>query len=251
MVWILRILLIVILIQVFWIILNKKIAREIRKKFYQQDNQAKENFFEKIKDSRIKHVIIVVLVFLFANISGNNIKKSLIISVITYLLILGCKMVKRNSEKKSILQDLLNVTECLRVQISSGISLDIALRNVPKLCKNKEFEAKLTDLYLEYELSKFTVGSSARELQNRFNYSEIKIFVSALNQQSQNTSALEAFDNLIGLLKEKYIEYMEENTKAKSLIMVFGVLIIVFNLAVMSVYPLITEAMEALKVMLG
>ena len=57
------------------------------------------------------------------------------------------------------------------------------------------------------------------------------MFISALNQQTQNTSALEAFDNLIEVLKEKYIEYMEDMTKTKSLIMILGVCIVVFNLA--------------------
>ena len=76
------------------------------------------------------------------------------------------------------------------------------------------------------------------------------MFVSAINQQTQNTSALEAFDNLIEVLKDKYIGYMEDVTRSKSVIMIIGVCIVVLNLAAMSVYPLIMEANEALKVML-
>ena len=108
----------------------------------------------------------------------------------------------------------------------------------------------MTNLYLEYQLSKFTVNNSAKELQQKFDYPEIRMFVSAINQQTQNTSALEAFDNLIEVLKDKYIGYMEDVTRSKSVIMIIGVCIVVMNLAAMSVYPLIMEANEALKVML-
>ena len=164
-------------------------------------------------------------------------------------MIVSFEIIRRNARKKEVLQDLLNVSECLRVQLSSNISLGIALRNISELCKNKEFSIELTNLYLEYELSKFTISNSANDLISKFNYPEMKMFISAINQQSQHTSALEAFDNLIEVLQERYIEYMEENTRTKSLIMIFGVCIVVFNIAAMSVYPVIIEAGEAIQVM--
>lgn len=248
MVWILRILLVFALIYAFYRVINRKLAKRARNQFSQLERDT--GTFIKIKSTQIKYIIFASIISILAILNGNSLIKSGVVGLFAYLLLISYRIVKKNAEKKQVLQDLLNVVECLRVQLSSGISLGAALKNVPELCRNKEFSNKLTDLYLEYELSKFTVGNSARELQERFNYSETRIFISSLNQQSQNTSAFEAFDNLIELLKEKYIDYMEENTKTKAVIMVFGVCIVVFNLAAMSVYPLIVEATEALKIML-
>lgn len=248
MVFIIRIGLLVCLLIISKSFISKQIAKNMKKQIYNSKNENKYTFMT--KNAYILRSIYSILVAFIAVVAGNSLIKSLICGFVTYFLIVAFEIIKRNSKKKEVLQDLLNVVECLRVQISSNISLSIALRNIPELCKNKEFSTELTNLYLEYELSKFTVSNSAKELERRFNYPEIKMFISAINQQSQNTSALEAFDNLIEILKEKYVEYMEETTRTKSLIMIFGVCIVVFNLAAMSIYPIIIEASEALEVML-
>lgn len=248
MVWILRFSLIICLIIACRKLISKEIAKKIRKQIYNQEIKEKGNkLFEK---QYIKKLLYSLIIGMTSIIAGNSIIKSFIYAVITYFIVIWYEYLRSKAKEKEVLQDLLNVAECLRVQLSSNISLSIALRNVPALCKNREFSGELTNLYLEYELSKFTVSSSAKELESKFNYPEMKMFISALRQQTQHTSALEAFDNLIEVLKDKYIEYMEDNTRVKSLIMVFGVCIIVINLAVMSVYPMILEASEALKVML-
>ena len=70
------------------------------------------------------------------------------------------------------------------------------------------------------------------------------------NQIEKLTELETPDDELIEVLKDKYIGYMEDVTRSKSVIMIIGVCIIVLNLATMSVYPLILEANEALKVML-
>lgn len=247
MITILRISLIICLFIINRRIISKQVAKMARKEFFYLEKSNNNIFFG--RNTYIQKGICSVMILIISIIAGNRFIKSLIFAIVTYFIITGFEIIRKNSKKKEILQDLLNVSECLRVQISSNISLSIALRNIPELCKNKEFSTELTNLYLEYELSKFTVSNSANVLEHKFNYPEMKMFISAINQQSQNTSALEAFDNLIDVLKEKYIEYMEENTKLKSLIMIFGVCIVVFNLAVMSIYPIIIEAGDAIKVM--
>lgn len=247
MVFILKICLIICLVVINKILISKQIGRTIRKKLCHLD---KENGYINIPKNKyiLKSIYSSIIIFI-SILAGNSLIKSLFYGFITYFLLITYEVIRRNVKKKEVLQDLLNVSECLRVQISSNISLSVALRNVPELCKNKEFSLELTNLYLEYELSKFTITNSSSDLISKFNYPEIRMFISAINQQTQHTSALEAFDNLIEVLKEKYIDYMEENTRTKSLIMVFGVCIVVFNIAAMSVYPIIIEAGEAIKIM--
>ena len=112
-----------------------------------------------------------------------------------------------------------------------------------------EFKGLLTNMYLEYELSKFIVLDSKEAMLRKFNYPEIRIFVSSLNQQIQGTSAIEAFDNLILILKEEYVDFLEENTKNKIAIMVVGVFFIVVNIAALGIYPIAVEAFNAINVM--
>ena len=81
----------------------------------------------------------------------------------------------------------------------------------------------------------------------RFRYPEIKIFLSVLNQQMQGASRLESLDNLIEVLKEKYVEFLEDTTKNKIALMTAGVFLLVLNLAAISVYPVVIESMESLR----
>jgi len=208
-------------------------------------------YLESIKNNQlIRDFIVFFGMLIMAILSGCRLVVSLGTSAIAVCLVYGFGIIKRNAIKKQILQDLLNVSECLRVQISSQIPLNNSLRSIPELCINKEFSNLLKNVYLEYELSKFIIVDSGEALQLKFNYPEMKLFLSALNQQIQGTSAIDAFDNVILLLREKYIEFLEDSTKSKMAIMTIGVFGIVLNIAAMGVYPMAVEAFNAINVML-
>ena len=192
-------------------------------------------------------LIFVGMVVLMVFFTTFSLVKSLLYGLCTYGLLHASERISREHEKKAVLIDVLNVCECLRVQLSSQISLNNALKNLVQLCKNQEFKRYLTDLFLEYELSKYTVCISAGKLGKRFPYSEIKIFLSVLNQQIQGTSGLEGLDNLIVTLKEKYVEFLEEATKNKIALMIAGVFFIVMNLAAISIYPVMIESLESIQ----
>ena len=179
--------------------------------------EAKDTYKNKWIKNKIlfKNIAIFSGIFLLALLNGYNVFSSTLIGLVSIGLLYGAKAIKQGFYKKQVLCDLLNVSECLRVQISAQIPLGKALRNLPELCTNKEFAGLIKNIYLEYELSKFIILDSGQALQRRFNYPEIRIFISSLNQQIQGASAIEAFDNLISILKEKYIEFFEESTKSK------------------------------------
>lgn len=193
--------------------------------------------------------LIAIMIIVFC--STFSFLRTIFYGVCVYGLFYAAERIKTAKEKKEVLIDVMNVCECLRVQLSSQISLNHALKNVAQLCKNQEFQRYLTDLFLEYELSKFTINGSANRLGRRFQYPEIKIFLSVLNQQMQGTSALEGLDNLIEILNEKYVEFLEDTTKNKIAFMTLGVFLIVMNLAAISVYPVVIESMESLRSILG
>jgi len=198
----------------------------------------------------IKEILIFAGIFLLALLNEYNIIFSLILGTMSVGLLHGLKIIKKGMRKKQILLDLLNISECLRVQLSSQIPLGNALKTLPELCENKEFASLITNVYLEYELSKFVISDAGEFLINRFNYPEMRLFISALNQQIQGTSAIEAFDNLMSVLREKYVEFLEDSTKSKMTIMTMGVFVIVLNIAAVGIYPVAAEAFNAINVML-
>ena len=73
------------------------------------------------------------------------------------------------------------------------------------------------------------------------------MFVSALKQQNQHTSMIELLDNLIDVLREEYIEFLEDATKSKMVIMTMGVFLIVVNIALIGVYPVLIESFSAIN----
>lgn len=159
--------------------------------------------------------------------------------------------IQKDSEKKQIHIDLLNVVESLKVQMSSNIPLIIALKNLPDLCKNKKMKNALYDMYLEYELNGYSLISSLSKMRDKFKLLEMNIFLSSIEQQIKYGQALESYENLIVILKEKYIEYIENGTQNKMLIMTFGIVIVLINLAIMGCYPIFVEINANLSTMLA
>lgn len=243
-----RALLIITLFVISNITINKIIGKRARKYIF-SEVKSKYKSFNRYKLLNINTVIFLSMLIL-ALINGYSVVQAVLISGGTVGILYCSRILKKNTYKKQVLNDLLNVSECLRVQLSSQIPLGTALRSLPELCVNKEFSGILRNMCLEYELSKFIIFDSEEVLQSKFNYPEIRIFISSLNQQIQGTSAIEAFDNLISILREKYIEFLEEATKNKIAIMTIGVFGIVINIAVLGVYPIAVEAFNAINVML-
>ena len=175
----------------------------------------------------------------------------LIFSILGFLLPDFMIKIMKNAEKKHVLIDLLNVVESLKIQMSSNIPLIVALKNIPSVCKNKKFKNSLIDMQLEYELSGYSLIASCKTMRKKFKYVEVNMFLSAIEQQVKYGKASETYENLITILKEKYIEYIESNTQTKMLFMTLGIVIVLINLAVMGCYPIIVEVNQNLTTMLG
>lgn len=251
MIKLVQILLIIVLFIFFRGVISIVIGKRARKDIFCEIESIERIDIKLIKNKAlIRNVIIFLGIFFLALLNRYSVLMALMIGLISIALLYGINTVKQSFCKKQVLQDLLNVSECLRVQLSSQIPLGKALRSLSELCINKEFSELLKNMYLEYELSKFIILESAENLQRKFNYPEIRIFISSLNQQIQGASAIEAFDNLISVLREKYIEFLEDSTKSKMAIMTMGVFLIVLNIAAIGIYPVAVEAFNAINIML-
>ena len=247
MVRLLQIALIVLLFIISRVIISKMIGKRARRVIFEKIEVSNKRL---INPNLIKAIMIFSGVFLLTLLNGYNVLFATVFSIVSVGLLYGVKIIRKGVRKKQVLCDLLNISECLRVQISSQIPLGNALRTLPELYESKEFSSLLTNVYLEYELSKFMISDAKDMLLSKFDYPEMRIFISALNQQIQGTSAIEAFDNLISVLREKYIEFLEDSTKSKMAIMTMGVFCIVSDIAAIGIYPVIVEAFYAINVML-
>lgn len=158
--------------------------------------------------------------------------------------------INKNNVKKRTLIDLLNVVESLSVQMSSNMPLKFALKNLPDACKYSKFKDAMTDLYLEYQLTGFCLTKALKKLKSKFPYTEILMFASAVEQQARGANSEAAYSNLLQVLKDKNIEYVENSTENKTGLLIIGVFIILINLLIVGCYPVIVEVNQNLNTLL-
>ena len=195
-------------------------------------------------------LIFAFVVFFVSSYTYKSIKYGLILGGLGFIIPKFYKKLISSIEKRKTLTDLLSVVESLNVQLTSNMPLKMVLKNLPEVCKYEKFKDAMVDLYLEYQLTGFSLTSSLRKLKAKFPYTEILMFSSAIEQHARGGNSEEAYNNLIQVLKIKNIEYIEKNTESKTTLMILGVVIILINLLVMGCYPIIVEVNENLQTML-
>jgi hypothetical protein len=195
-------------------------------------------------------VVFAFIIFLISTYTYKSIVYGALYGTIGFMIPRSYKRLMSEVEKRKTLMDLLSVTESLGVQLTSNMPLKLILKNLPDVCKYQKFKDAMIDLYLEYQLTGFSLNSSLSKLKSKFGYTEILMFTSAVEQHARGGNSEEAYANLILVLKDKNIEYIEKNTESKTTLMVLGVVIILINLLVMGCYPIIVEVNQNLHTML-
>lgn len=195
-------------------------------------------------------IVFAFVIFLVSTYTYKSILYGALYGTIGFMIPRFYKKLINSVEKRKALIDLLSVVESLNVQLTSNMPLKLALKNLPDVCKYTKFKDAMIDLYLEYQLTGFSLNSSLKKLKSKFPYTEILMFASAIEQHARGSNSEEAYNNLILVLKDKNIEYIEKNTESKTTLMVLGVVIILINLLVMGCYPIIVEVNENLQTML-
>lgn len=210
-----------------------------------------QNNDKKLKlDNNKLMIIFATIIFLISSYTYKSIGYGGLFGILGYMIPRFYKRLLVNIEKRKTLIDLLSVVESLNVQLTSNMPLKIALKNLPEVCKYQKFKDVMVDLYLEYELTGFSLNMSLKKLKSKFPYTEILMFASAVEQHARGSNSEEAYNNLIVILRDKNIEYIEKNTESKTTLMILGVVIILINLLVMGCYPIIVEVNENLHTML-
>lgn len=196
-------------------------------------------------------VIFAGAIFVISSYTYKSIMYGTLYGVIGFIIPKSYRKLAKSVEKKRTLIDLLSTVETLNVQLSSNMPLKLALKNLPEVCKYSKFKNAMIDLYLEYQLTGFSLNTSLQKLKTKFPYTEILMFASAIEQHARGGNSEEAYNNLIMVLKDKNIEYIEKNTESKTTLLILGVMIILINLLVMGCYPIIIEVNQNLHTMLN
>lgn len=147
----------------------------------------------------------------------------------------------------SINNDMLNVVDCLFLQMSANMTLGDALRGLHEVCQNRDLKKEMIKLASEYELSGHNIEKSAEEFQQTFDILEIDLFSSALKQQILSGSSQEALGNLSEILREGYLDRLNIKTKIKSLYVVVGVIVIMIDLLALTMFPIFVDVGEGMK----
>lgn len=217
--------------------------------FYESKKYEQQDKVSKIKWDKIQW-IFVVCIFFVSTYTYKSVLQGAIFGGAFYLIPKLYRDINKNNVKKKTLIDLLNVVESLSVQMSSNMPLKFALKNLPDACKYSKFKVAMTDLYLEYQLTGFCLTKTLKKLKNKFPYTEMLMFASAVEQQARGSNADAAYSNLLQVLKDKNIEYVEGATENRTVLLIIGVFIILINLLIMGCYPVIVEVNQNLNTLL-
>lgn len=147
----------------------------------------------------------------------------------------------------SINNDMLNAVDCLFLQISAGMTLGDALRGIHEVCENKDFKKEMVKLASEYELSGHNIEKAVEEFQKAFDIIEIDLFASALKQQILSGSSQEALGSLSEILREGYLNRLNIKTKIKSLYIIAGVIVIMIDIAALTMFPIFVDVGEGMR----
>lgn len=211
---------------------------------YEGGNKKANITFEKMQ------WMFAVGIFIISTYTYKSIMYGAIFGSAAYFIPKVYKDLSKNIAKKKTLIDLLNIVESLSVQMSSNMPLKLALKSLPDICRYSKFKESMTDLYLEYQLTGFSLAKAVKKLKMKFPYTEILMFSSAIEQQARGGDSESAYSNLLHILKDKNIEYIENTTESKTVLLIVGVFIILINLLLMGCYPVIIEVNENLHTLL-
>lgn len=213
------------------------------KKLYRQGNPLGVNgyTFYAIKTA------MFILCFLSGMRSYHSFLMAAVIGILGYFspdIFIYSNSILRNN---AIRNDMLNAVDCLYLQMSANMTLEDALRGLHQVCENKDLKKEMIKLASEYELSGHNIEKAAEEFKDAFDVLEIELFASALKQQVINGNSQEALGNLSEILREGYIDRLNIRTRIKSLYIITGVIVIMIDIILLTMFPIFMDVGEGMK----
>ena len=219
--------------------LFKKVDRMLRKQGYPFRLTASSYFL-------IKSALFLICFILSVN-SYHSFTMALIIGLAGFYTVNVYMYLNRIIRDSAIKNDLLNVVDCLYLQMSAQVTLKDAMRGLYEVCKITDFRKALIRLSATYELSGLNIEKASDEFKDSFDILEINLFAVALNQQVASGFSLEVLNNLSETLKESYIERLNIYTGLKVLLITLGVAVVLFNITALTFFPIFVSVSQNVR----
>lgn len=155
-------------------------------------------------------------------------------------------LIEKKSRKEQILEDLPDVVDSLRIQVSSGVPLASAVQELYKIPRNKSFSKRLEKLSATYSITK-NMGFAVGEFKKHFDMVEIEGLCLTLEQNEATGSSLGLLENQSQILQANHIFKIQKDTKKKEYIVIFSMILILINIASIILYPIVSQINQSLK----
>lgn len=185
--------------------------------------------------------------FLPALINYNSVATSLIIGLIGGFSPDIYVLVNSHIRNNSLKEDLMNAADCLCLQLSANMTLKDALRGIHEICVNRDAKKAFIRLSAEYELTGHNIEIASDNFKNSFEILEADLFSAALKQQIFSGSSQETLTNLAELLREGYLDRLNIKTKMKNVYVIVGVIVIMINIVVLTMFPIFVDVGEGMR----
>ena len=221
---------------------NSKILKIIISKIQQKDimlNNLGNPYGLNGKKFYIIKVALPIFFLQLSIINKVNVIAIIVVEIISFLIMDILVLLNKKSLYNSVQKDLQNVIDSLYLQITSNITMDKILRNIPYVCNNNIVKSAFISMSNVYEYTGFNIQLAVLELKKRFDIVEVNMFCNVLVEQTMLGENLYMLENLSNILAQKNIEMIKTSTRKKVMLITIGIAVSLINISLLVFYPII------------
>ena len=190
-------------------------------------------------------LILMILIPVYAYINYKNFIMPLFGLITGFFVLDIIIIIEKNNRKIRILNDLPDIIDSLKIQVSSGVPLTASIQELYKIPRDKEFSKLLQLLSARYSLSK-DMDSAIAEFKKHFDMIEIEGLCLTLEQNEKTGSSLQLLENQSEVLQSNYFMKIQRETKKKEYVVIVCMILILMNIATVILYPIVSQINQSL-----
>lgn len=191
-------------------------------------------------------IVLSIAIPFYAYINYKNFEMTFL-GFLTGLFVLDVIiLIEKQNRKQQILNDLPDIIDSLKIQVSSGVPLTAAIQELYKIPKNKNFSKLLEHMTARYSLTK-DMTLAVEEFRKHFDMVEIEGLCLTLEQNEATGSSLALLENQSQILHANHIFKIQRDTKKKEYLVIICMILILINIASVILYPIVSQINQSLK----
>ncbi len=194
----------------------------------------------------LKYVLSIIL-FLISIINNNNIFTSILIFVIVFYFPNMLIYIKRNQERIEVVKEFRNITDTMIILLTAEMPFKNALKQARNIIELERLKLEYTNFYNNYEMYNYNIKKAANQLNNTFDYYEVKLFLSTLLNSEREGNVIENLEKYNTVLDVSYSKYLNKETGKKLMYLTFGTVLSLLNILLIVMYPIFIEMAQNLQ----